>query len=145
MDAFTNREYQQKISLAETAVSDMADPQLKQVAFAKILEQLLSQGTDDRRRPTPLAKDTTQRHSQQRSRDGIARGPVGLIEVLVNEQFFQHGKSLRDVQAELQNRGHRIPRTSLSGPLQGLCRRRALRRMKEMSSSGKTVYVYSNW
>jgi hypothetical protein len=68
-----------------------------------------------------------------------------LIQTLVGEQFFQDGKSLRDVQIELQNRGHRIPRTSLSGPLQSLCRQKLLRRMKETSSSAKAVYVYSNW
>lgn len=140
MVALTNREYQQKISLAETAVADVVDPQLKQVAFAKILEQLLSQGIGDGRTGIPLARQTTPQRSLRSSRSPVTGGPVRLIEALVEEQFFQHGKTLRDVQTELQNRGHRIPRTSLSGPLQALCRRRVLRRMKE-----KALYVYSNW
>ena len=120
MVTLTNREYQQRISVAETAVADVADPQLKQVAFAKILEQLLSQSADERQPATASGRQTTRSRSLQRSHGTMSRGPVGLIEALLEEQFFQQGKSLRDVQTELQNRGHRIPRTSLSGPLQAL-------------------------
>lgn len=145
MVALTNKEYQQRISLAEAAVSDVTDPQLKQVAFGKILEQLLAPGSEFG--PAPMARPT---HVMPATAVGksapVSRGPVGLIEGLVNEDFFQPGKSLRDVQTELQNRGHRIPRTSLSGPLQGLCRRRVLRRTKETPAGGNNaVYIYSKW
>ena len=141
MVALTNREYQERISVAEKAVADLVDPQLKQVAFAKILEQLLSQSAEDHPTAMPLTRHAN-RHPTSRLRSAVNGGPVGLIQTLVEEQFFQHGKSLREVQSELQNRGHRIPRTSLSGPLQSLCRRKLLRRIKESSSA---VYAYSNW
>jgi hypothetical protein len=144
MSVLTKEEYQEKISVAESAVEGVVDPQLRPVAFAKILEQLLSQTTSNASvllAPNPRVE----RRVQKRSSGAVQGGPAGLIDTLVDEQFFQNGKGLRDVQIELQNRGHRIPRTSLSGPLQALCRRRRLRRLKEKTAVGRDVYVYSNW
>ena len=145
MIALSNSEYQERISVATAAVADMPDPQLKQVAFAKILEQLLSQSTSGAAPASAGQMHSTFRRAQPRPRSAVNAGPVGWIDALVDEGFFQRGKTLRDVQTELQNRGHRIPRTSLSGPLQSLCRRRRLRRSKEGSPTGKKIYVYSTW
>jgi len=50
------------------------------------------------------------------------------------------GPALTEVKVELENRGHHIPLTSLSGPLQQLCQGKELRRTR---SDGK--FVYSNW
>src|SRR5947207_1097211 len=118
MVAMTDKEYQSKISLAEAAVAQMSDPKLREVAFAKILEQLLR----------PVAEYVAVRGARRTGSSSVSRhpsravggGPISLIETLIDEQFFEQPRALRDVQAELVNRGHRIPRTSLSGPLQAL-------------------------
>jgi len=138
-----DRSYQQKISIAEAAVAQMTDPQLKQVAFGKILEQLLigstEASTDVSARRAPATKD-------ERPRASVGRGgPVAHIEDLIAEGFFQQPRTLVGVRTELANRGHHIPRTSLSGPLQSLCQRRILRRMKHRINGGKEVFAYSMW
>src|SRR5262245_31845223 len=113
MVALTNVQYQEKISVAEAAVAEMTDPQLRQVAFAKILEQLLSED----------GGGSLSRRANRGTDLGVRRkvgsgGPISRIESLVAEDFFADARTLGDVQKELEIRGHRIPRTSLSGPLQ---------------------------
>lgn len=60
---------------------------------------------------------------------------------MVDDGFFDRPKTISEVKAELENRGHHIPLTSLSGPLQKLCKKKVLRRQKP---DGKT-FSYSNW
>jgi len=49
------------------------------------------------------------------------------------------------VKAELENRGHHIALTSLSGPLQKLTLKKQLRRQKTKTAGKKQTYSYSNW
>jgi hypothetical protein len=73
-------------------------------------------------------------------------GTQGYIEELIDEEFFAKPKTIVAVKAELGNRGHHIPLTSLSGPLQSLCKRKRLRREKtEATDGGKKAFAYSNW
>jgi hypothetical protein len=68
-------------------------------------------------------------------------GTQGYIEELIAKP-----KTIVAVKAELGNRGHHIPLTSLSGPLQSLCKRKRLRREKtEATDGGKKAFAYSNW
>jgi hypothetical protein len=145
LTAPADRGYQHKIAVAESAVSGMTDPQLKQVAFAKILEQLLSENA-----PGSGARIGEQHASNtdevtRRKTTAVRQGPAAYIEELIAEQFFRTPKTLGEVRTELMNRGHHIPRTSLSGPLQALCQRKALRRTKHAANGGKAVFAYSNW
>jgi hypothetical protein len=39
---------------------------------------------------------------------------------MVDDGFFKKPKTISEVKAELENRGHHIPLTSLSGPMQAL-------------------------
>jgi len=81
---------------------------------------------------------------RSKSQPKTRRGPQGYIEELVDEGFFKRPRTLSDVKAELANRGHHIARTSLSGPLQNLCKRRRLRRQKGIGSD-KDAFGYTNW
>jgi hypothetical protein len=63
---------------------------------------------------------------------------------MIGDGFFKKVKTMGEVKAELENRGHHIPFTSLSGPLQKLCQNRKLRRQK-MDRGGKKTFGYSNW
>jgi len=138
-------EYQTKIATAEAAVSEMTDPALKQVAFGKILERLLAEANEGG--PTQGARrsvSSTNEKTKGNEKAERKAGPVAYIEELVDEAFFAQPKSLLEVRVELSNRGHTLPSTSLSGPLQALCQRRRLRRTKQITD-GKEVFVYSNW
>ena len=64
---------------------------------------------------------------------------------LIGEGFFKEQRTLAQVKAELANRGHHVPQTSLSGPLQKLCQGKQLRRQRLKTDGEKTTYGYSNW
>lgn len=64
---------------------------------------------------------------------------------MIDEGFFKKPKTIAHVKAELENRGHHIPLTSLSGPLQKLCQRKKLRRQRLKTSGKKQTFAYSNW
>ena len=142
--------YENLVQQAEQAVAPVKDPELKRIAFEKILDALL--GTPQARRDVetkPRGKTKRSRASKpvetQRSRKKRA-GTAAYVEELIDEQFFAKPKTIVAVKAELANRGHHIPLTSLSGPLQGLCQRKRLRREKTQSDDGgKKAFAYSNW
>jgi hypothetical protein len=62
----------------------------------------------------------------------------GLIDELISQEFFAQPKGIGEVRTELADLGHHYPTTSLSGPLQGLVRKRKLRRFKKDRN-----YVYA--
>jgi hypothetical protein len=132
--------YSELVSRAEEAVASVKDPELKRVAFEKVLDNLLgSQSskraeTDDLRgRKAPKAKKSSR----------VAKGgPKAYVEELISDGFFKKPKPLSEVKIALENLGHHIPVTSLSGPLQKLCQQKLLRRQK-LGDSG--TYTYSEW
>lgn len=141
----SEQSYADMIKEAEAAVAPVKDPELKRIAFEKILDSLLAKGTSG----TAAAPDKPQRptRSQKSARktpERRAGGPQGYIEELIDEAFFKSPKTLASVRAELGNRGHHIPMTHLSAPMQRLCQQRRLRRQKSVQGN-KEVYTYSNW
>ena len=140
-----SKDYQTLVEQAEKAVAAVKDPELKRIAFQKILESLIS-GPDD----TASGSTRNSRHvptklqSLKQSRKGRS-GPAGHLSELVDEGFFKKPKTIAEVKAELENRGHHIPLTSLSGPLQKKCQARVLRRQKINTSGKKGTFAYSIW
>jgi hypothetical protein len=77
---------------------------------------------------------------------GSARGgPTQYIQELIGDGFFRKPKTISEVKAELGNRGHHIAVTSLSGPLQNLCKAKVLRRQKLKAPGKKQTFAYSVW
>ena len=144
-------DYAKLVAQAEAAVAAVKDPELKRVAFQKVLDDLL--GT----RPAPEARQKPRRTRSGRSSKGstatkksVARiGPQGYVQLMVDDGFFKKPKTIAQVKAELENQGHHIALSSLSGPLQKLCQRqhRVLRRNKTKPSGKgkKQTYAYSEW
>lgn len=134
----------EKVALAEASVQSVKDPELRRVAFEKVLERLLADG--EASAPTKEKKPHTTRVAKGTppKRKG---GPKAYIEELLDEGFFSKPKSIGEVRSALGERGHHIALTSLSGPLQTLCKERSLRRQqKEIDGKGsKKVYLYSKW
>jgi hypothetical protein len=130
---------------AEQAVESIKDPELKRVAFEKILDNLLSTslgGTQNKEKESQEgAKGKRKKKAKGAARQG--RGPKAHIKEMIKEDFFKTPKTIGQVKAELENRGHHIPLTSLSGPLQMLCQDNLLRRTKG-KAGGKQGFVYTN-
>jgi hypothetical protein len=143
--------YAAMVAEAEAAVAAVKDPELRRVAFEKILGTLLEQASEgaDRSRGKRRARQperstpTKVEHPARKAR----KGPKAYIEELISDDFFKKPRTIAAVKAELANRGHHIPLTSLSGRLQSLTQERKLRRQKTAASSKgtKTTYAYSNW
>jgi hypothetical protein len=138
----SEKKYTELVAQAEKAVSSVKDPELKRAAFEKVLDDLLTAGPAAPPKAEARARRTRSQPPAARKR---SRGPSGYIEELIDEGFFKKPKTISNVKAELANRGHHIPLTSLSGPLQNLCKRRMLRRHKAKTSGNKQTYNYSLW
>jgi hypothetical protein len=136
---------------AESAVMAVKDPELRRVAFEKILETLLERkipghgsARDSQRSSTP---NQVLRNAGGQPTSRVQSGPKGYVEELIADSFFKEERTIAQVKSELANRGRHIALTSLSGPLQKLTQERRLRRQKIVSNgkSTKATYAYSDW
>src|SRR5437867_5973254 len=126
----TSKDYSAKVAEAEEAVKSVKDPELRRVAFEKILTHLLGDDASapkasDASRKQPSSRAPRDRGSSRRAPSSKA-GPKARVVELVDEGFFKQQRTIADVKTELANRGHHIPLTSLSGPLQSLTQERRL-------------------
>jgi len=148
----SDKDYAELIAEAEKAVANVKDPELKRIAFEKILDTLLGQGKSSQssrrgksaNRSAKKGPKTAKSGSQPKKRKATPRGPKAYVRELHEEGFFKKPKTISHVRSELANRGHHIPLTSLSGPMQSLCQDRVLRRSKGKEGK-KSTYLYSNW
>lgn len=137
-------------SEAEAAVASVKDPELKRVAFDKILTALLEQQSEgSAKAPASKAKGASSSKAPAQKSTAPAqgrRGPKAYIESLIEDDFFNQQRTIAEVKAELANLGHHVALTSLSGPLQTLTQERKLRRQKATGDNGaKSTYAYPNW
>ena len=135
-------EYAHMIKEAEQAVAAMKDPELKQIAFGKILDSLLA-GTHHER-STKIKTARAQTAPTQKKEKHKRNGPQAYIDELIGDDFFEKPKTLAEVRTELGNRGRHIPLIQLSTPIQRLCQKKKLRRQKALEGK-KHVYTYSVW
>ena len=143
--------YAAMVAEAEASVSAVKDPELRRVAFEKILMTLLERGepsSSERKRSTRAERGprVVQRGTKGKASSG-KHGPKGHVEALIADGFFKEQRTIAAVKAELANQGHHIALTSLSGPLQKLTQERRLRRQKVAGSGkrSKAAFAYSNW
>jgi hypothetical protein len=132
-------DYQSILKDAEHAVQGVKDPALKAVAFGKVIDALIGTSADH-------AVKRGRTAAPRRAPNGTKKksGTSGVLQELADEDFFRSQRSLTELKNELANRGHHVPLTSLSGPMQALCKKRVLRREKK-TVGNKQTYVYSNW
>lgn len=135
-DPKMTKPYADLVAQAEQAVAEVKDAELRRVAFERILNDLLgggAQGGKVSSTPNPT------KHAPAKSATKMRGEPQSYTEKMVEDGFFKKPKRIVEVKAELENRGHHIPLTSLSGPLQKPCQKKVLRRQKQ---NGK-IYSYS--
>lgn len=144
-------DYAAIVAEAEKAVSAVNDPELKQAAFVKVLDTLLSAASEQSSDSSELDEgdEPSKKHKATKKKAAPKQvkrssGPIGYIKELIDEGFFRTQRSIAAVKTELGNRGHHIPLTSLSGPFQRLCQQRLLRREKK-TVGNKTIFVYSKY
>ena len=139
----THADYPELVAQAEKAVAGVKDAELKRIAFQKVLDDLLAGATPS---TTPQAAASKKRPVESGKTKRAAKGgPQAYVEELVADGFFKKPETIAHVKAELENRGHHIPLTSLSGPLQKLCQRKKLRRQRIKTSGKKQTFAYSHW
>jgi phage protein D len=136
-------DYRTLVERAEKAVAAVKDPELKRIAFQKILESLISNGGEEVKE-APQRTRVSRAAASKPANKGRG-GPAAYLSELVEEGFFKKPKTIAAVKAELENRGHHIPLTSLSGPLQKKCQDRVLRRQKINAPGKNGTFAYSNW
>ena len=141
-----SKPYAELVTQAEEATRAIKDPELRRVAFERVLDDLLSGGGTATQGDAHAAKPV-ERSTRTAAKPRKSSGPKGYVRELIDDGFFKKPKTIAEVKAELANRGHHIALTSLSGPLQTLCQDRLLRRHKAKSGdkAKKASYNYSEW
>jgi membrane protein involved in colicin uptake len=136
-----SQDYSELVARAEKAVASVKDPDLKKIAFQKVLDDLLGSSLGAKEIGNRRAKGP---RAAKRNNGAVAAksGPKAYIEELITDGFFKKPKPISEIKTELENLGHHIPVTSLSGPLQTLCQQKLLRRQKP---AGSGTYTYSEW
>jgi|ERR1700694_240349 len=136
-----SQDYSEVFAQAEKAVASVKDPDLKKIAFQKILDDLL--GSPHAVKQTVSRTKKAPRKGRKANGSSASKaGPKAYVEELIEDNFFQKPKTISEVKTALENHGHHIAVTSLSGPLQKLCQKRRLRRQKNPESG---TYTYSRW
>jgi hypothetical protein len=136
-----------KREAAEKAVEG-TDPSLKEKAFEVMLQHLLAAdapqtGSKRRRRSKRPRTATGQKPTQKRSRK--SSGPQANVIELVQEGFFGDWKSLAEIQAELEVKGHHYKQAELSPVLLGLTQSKTLRRERRDRQDGRKIWVYQRF
>ena len=138
--------YKDIVAQAEKAVSSVSDPSLKQIAFQKVLDDLLKSTQEAEEPVGPIKGSISPIKKKRENLRGSARGgPTQYIQELIGDGFFKKPKTISQVKAELGNRGHHIAINELSTPLVRLCRAKVLRRQKSKGLGEKNTYLYSTW
>ena len=131
-------DYAALVAQAEKSVKAVTDPELRRIAFQKVLDDLLGVGSvSSTPARTPKSKRTSGSQTAPKK-----TGPQAYISELIDEGFFKKPKTKTDVKVELENRGHHVPLKHIAVSLPRLCRQRKLRRQK---GGDKNTFVYSNW
>ena len=117
------------------------DSEFKSAAFNVIFELLLLENK------IAVTETKTRKLSGKRSvkiGSSNKQGPMEQLKDLVSDDFFSTKRSMKDILAELDLRGHRYQATNLTRQLNTLVRNKNLRRTKKKKGK-KTVIHWTNW
>ncbi len=135
----------QIVNEAEKVVSNIGDKELKQIAFDRILQHLLQIGL-----PKPEDKNNKVNSKvvavKTEKNPSLKPGPKNWIQELVDEGFFQTPQASNAIRVALDERGHILKATDLTGPLDRLVNEKVLRRKKmPAEEGGKPQVHWYNW
>lgn len=128
-------------SQAEEAVQSVKDPELRKVAYEKVLARLLDEGPSSRRRvesSNPRFRAPTDAKPKARS------GPMVWLREMVEEGFFKKPKTAPEILARLKEAEHHLEYPAITGQLKSLCNQHILRRVSASDEKGKRA-AWVNW
>ncbi|EPG72427.1 hypothetical protein LEP1GSC058_0202 [Leptospira fainei serovar Hurstbridge str. BUT 6] len=148
-------EYQEIIGKAESSVSKVADPKLKEVAFGIMLKHLLS-GDDVEVDPEGIPRvkgkkanaKSKKANGQKPASSSSSKklGPKARLDELVDENYFKQPRNMSNMLEILSERGVIYKQSDLTRPLDALMAEKKLRRKKmKVGQSSKENWFYTNW
>ncbi len=136
--------YKDIVNQAEKAVAAVSDPALKQIAFQKILDDLLDSLHPEAKASTRLKSKRGASKAGGTGRKS-KRGPKQYIQQLIDDGFFKKPKIISEVSTELATGGHHLTSTAIAVALLRFCKKRVLRRSKVKGAEKGNTYAYSVW
>lgn len=127
------------VSEAERATSQITDPELRRLAFDRVLEHLLQTSQPGVEKPP---KGTKQRGAKEKAPESSKPGPKAWIRELVEEGFFDEPKTIKALQEGLEKKKHFLELTALTGPLDLLKNEKVLRRKTMKPEEGGRARVH---
>jgi len=133
------------VETALSATDKISDPQLRGIAFGKVLDHLfvgqpiepslcIGQGSSAQPHPPGGANSP--------SRDG----PNAWVHSLFAEGFFSKSRSLAEVTEAVRAQGHNVESKNVTAPLEKLIQSKTLRRERKADDVSKRgVWMYSNY
>jgi len=135
---------QEIISEAEAITSEITDPEIRRVAFDRVLQYLLQNNYS-----TDLPKKTTDNKIKVKvkaKKDSTAKaGTKTWLEELIEEDFFKNPTSSKNILEALDERGHILKSTDITFALALLVKEKKLRRRKMAVEGGKLQLHWYNW
>jgi len=128
------------IAEAEKVVGGVTDPELRRVAFDRVLQHFL-QSSQHVGKPPPHAPARV-----KADKGSTKPGPKTWLQELADEGFFATPKHLAAIREALDERGHILKPQDLTAPLANLVKEKVLRRKKMSAQEGGKAQVHwYNW
>lgn len=135
---------QKLVEKAEQIISIIKDPQLKSVAFGRVLDFLLHGRESGGKEATEYVDRVRKIKKVERTKK--SDGPKTWMEELIEEGFFEKPKTVKELLSALEERDHHLKNSDMQPYLRIFMKEKRLRRKKQASKEGgKPVWHYSNW
>ena len=132
------------LETAEKAVAAVKNPRLREIAFGRILDHLLSSKNPDPVKSTRA--ETRKTTPEKRDAKASSSGVTAWLRELVDEGLFSEPRSMKEILQELSDCSHHLRGTDLTRQLQNLCHDKILRRRRQApAGGGREVFHWSNW
>jgi hypothetical protein len=132
------------VETAQSVTAGIGDPQLRGIAFGKVLAHLLANSLT----PTILPRTRSDSKPAPISRPGprpAANGPTAWISSLRDDGFFSSPKSLGDITEAVCAQGHTVESKYVTAPLEKLVLAKVLKRERKPAEGQKRgVWLYVN-
>lgn len=134
------------VSQTEKLVGTITEPELRRIAFDRILEHLLKTGMATVDAKPKIGRTKAPKDRIAKTKGSTKPGPKIWIQELVDEGFFENHQSSAAIREALDERGHILQATDLTYPLASLVEEKVLRRKKITSEDrGKSQVHWYNW
>lgn len=133
---------QEIISEAEEITSKITDPEIRKVAFDRILQYLLQNNLST---VSPVKTTQNDEKVKPKKDSTVKAGTKTWLEELIEEEFFKTPKSSKNILEALNERGHILKSTDITGALALLVKEKKLRRRKMDVEGGKSQLHWYNW